>query len=193
MRRPWTIVFLAAIVVTGGCAVPLAGGQGAEETGQVSRSSPSTFARLDELPELTRTAIEEFPEVLPAGVSWSAAPVLAGAGDDDVVLEAGVVDVALAEYWSCTWMAAYIGAADAGDDQRSEAALSHLDRYASLPAIVAHHQNPEVFASSVVQEARTGDAAGLREVFTTCRSLSLSADGATTMTTMAPIAPAQAR
>ena len=192
MRRTSTIVFLAAAVGVGGCAVPPLEGQGAEEPGQVSRNSSSSFTRLDEVPALTRTAIENFPEELPKGVSWSAAPVMAGVGDDDVVLEAGAVDVALAEYWSCAWMAAYIGAADAGDDRRSGAALTHLDKYVSLPAIVAHHQDPEVFASSTIQPARTGDAAGLREVFTTCRSLRASADGTTTLTTMAPIPPAQA-
>ncbi|WP_159620277.1 hypothetical protein [Arthrobacter zhaoguopingii] len=110
-------------------------------------------------------AIEEFPEELPDGFSWSTEPVGAG---KDVVIEEGVEDVAVAEYWLCAWMAEYLGAVDSGDVVGEDAAMVEIGKYTSLPIIKAMHQNPEAFEASVVETARRGEPANLRAFFKSC-------------------------
>ncbi|MBJ2119758.1 hypothetical protein I6N91_02040 [Arthrobacter sp. MSA 4-2] len=114
-------------------------------------------------------AIEEFPEELPDGFSWSTESVGAVSKDQDVVIEEGVEEVAVADYWLCAWMAEYIGAADSGDSVREDAAMAEIEKYTSLPIIETVHQNPEVFEASLVKTARRGDTANLREFFKSCR------------------------
>jgi hypothetical protein len=114
-------------------------------------------------------AIEEFPEQLPDGFLWPTESVGAVSTDQDVVIEEGVEDVAVAGYWLCAWMAEYIGAVDSGDAVQKEAAMSEIEKYTSLPIIETVHQNPEVFEASVVNTARRGETANLREFFKSCR------------------------
>lgn len=174
MKTIRTAVILSVAVATGGCAAPPAVQQPAGEPTQVAQVSeparaasgmPPGFVDPSALPELTRTAIDDFPGSLPEGVSWSNAPIHLSSDDADAAIEDSVAEVAIAEYWLCTWMGDYIGAVDAGDQPRADHAMSHLDRYPSLPAIIAHHQNPEVFTRSVLQPATMGDSQPLRGFF----------------------------
>ncbi|GAA2172619.1 hypothetical protein GCM10009784_03750 [Arthrobacter parietis] len=122
-----------------------------------------------EMPEARRQAIKQFPEELPAGYAWPAenavAPVAAG---QDVVVEVGVAETSIAEFWLCAWTAEYIEASDTGDAAGASSALNEIEKYTSLPAIVAHHQNPEVFDSAVVDTAYEGDSTNLRNFFKSC-------------------------
>ena len=193
-------VVLSVAVITGGCAAPPAAHQPTggltqaaptSESTQAARSMLPGFVGTSEMSGLTRKAIDEFPESLPKGASWSNAP-LHQWKDDDAAIEDGVPEVAIAEYWSCAWMGDYIGAVDADDQPRADHAMSQLEKYPSLPAILAHHQDPEIFTSSVLQPAKKGDTRLLREFFTTCRSLTVAADGKPTLTKMIPTSPASA-
>ncbi len=130
---------------------------------------PSRFIGQEDMAANRLRAIEEFPEELPDGFSWSTESVGAVSTDQDVVIEEGVEDVAVADYWLCAWMAEYIRAVDSGDAGREEGALAQIEKYTSLPIIETAHQNPEVFEASVVETARRGETANLREFFKSCR------------------------
>ncbi|WP_294567278.1 hypothetical protein [uncultured Arthrobacter sp.] len=114
-------------------------------------------------------AVEEFPEELPDGFSWPTESVGTVSQDEDVVIEEGVEEGAVADYWLCAWMAEYLGAIDSGDSVREDVAMAEIEKYTSLPIIKAVHQNPEVFEASVVETARRGETANLREFFKSCR------------------------
>ncbi len=182
-----------AVVVASGCAAPSFVQPRAGDAVQTGASVVPGFVGPTGMPELTRAAIDGFPEPLPEGVSWSAAPIHLWRDDPQAAIEDSVPEVGVAEYWLCTWMRDYLGAVDAGDQPRADLAMSQLGKYPSLPAIIADNPNPKAFSASVLQPARMGDTRMLREFFTTCRSLSVAADGTPTLTKMAPTSPDSAQ
>lgn len=83
----------------------------------------------------------------------------------DAAIEDGVFDSMVAGYWLCAWMGDYLQAQETGDRQRGESAVKELEKYATLPSTIASHQDPQAFASHVIDPAAGGDAATLREFF----------------------------
>ncbi|MBM7780554.1 hypothetical protein [Arthrobacter tumbae] len=156
-----TFLFLA------GCAAPSA--SEVETVVGASTADANEMIGAAEMPEARRQAIEQFPEELPAGYVWPAGNAVApAAAGQDVVAEVGVADTSIAEFWLCAWTAEYIEASDTGDTADAHSALSEIEKYTSLPAVVAHHQNPEVFDSAVVDTAYEGDSTNLRNFFKSC-------------------------
>lgn len=189
-RRVAAALLLAGVAVTGGCGSPSAGQEqaepdtGLENFGYVVGSAPawatpapapvpdpaSSFMGVDEIPAAVLAARDRFPEELPDGIVWSIEDFTTDPLPRDAVFEEGVYDVAAAEYWLCAWMGEYIKAEDAGDRQRTAAAVSELEKYPALPAIAAHHASPEAVADSVIRPAKLGDSAKLRKFFESCTS-----------------------
>ena len=159
------VVILAAVAAAAGCAAPPA------SPAQQPQGEPTpSFFGPHNVPEQIRAARERFPERLPDGIYWATDPYAPDPTDEDAVYEDGVFDVAASEYWLCAWMDDYVSAVDGGDSQRADSAMTELEKYVSLPAIAAHHQNPDDFVTSVLEPARLGDATMLREFFATCTS-----------------------
>ncbi|WAP52496.1 hypothetical protein OL239_04385 [Arthrobacter sp. ATA002] len=125
---------------------------------------------VDEIPAAVLAARERFPEELPDGVVWSDENFATDSLPRDAMIEEGVHDVAVSEYWLCAWMGEFINAEDTGDRQRTADAVTELEKYPTLPAIIAHHQSPEVVVASVIQPAKLGDSSTLREFSQTCTS-----------------------
>lgn len=125
---------------------------------------------VDEVPAEVLAARERFPEKLPEGVVWSDENFRTDSFPRDAVIEEGVYDVGVSEYWLCAWMGEFINAEDTGDRQRTADAVTELEKYPTLPAIAAHHQSPEAVMASVVQPAKHGDSSTLREFSKNCTS-----------------------
>lgn len=181
-------LLLAGVAVTAGCGSPSAGQEqaepdaGLENFAYIQGSAPAgvpapvppentpTFFGVAEIPAEVLAARDRFPEALPDGVVWSDEDFRTDSLPRDAVIEEGVYDVAVAEYWMCAWMGEFIDAEDTGDRQRQEITLSELEKYPTLPAIIAHHQSPEAVVASVIQPAKQGDSVKLREFFESCTS-----------------------
>ena len=118
-------------------------------------------------------AIAEFPEPLPAGSDWHFHTIDYFDPEENPSLEVpvimdGVQDVTVAENWLCAWMDTYLQAVDSNDAQRQADSLAYLSKYTQLPAVQAHHGNPEDFVASVIAPAEAGDSAKMREFFNSC-------------------------
>ncbi len=118
-------------------------------------------------------AIAEFPEPLPAGTDWHFHTIDYFDPEENPSLEVpvimdGVQDVTVAENWLCAWMDTYLQAVDSNDAQGQADSMAYLSKYTRLPAVQAHHGNPEDFVASVIAPARAGDSAKMREFFNSC-------------------------
>ncbi|MCC3275391.1 MULTISPECIES: hypothetical protein [unclassified Arthrobacter] len=140
--------------------------------GEILRTEPSGMQsiRPECYDQAVAEAIAEFPEPLPAGVEWqvettdfSDPEVRAKLGD--ISIADGNQDNDVAAYWLCAWMDAYISASDAGDAAAQEQSMGYLAKYTSLPASREYMVNPEVFDAAVVEPARAGNPAKLREYY----------------------------
>lgn len=160
-----SIILLTAITASG-CSDSSAEGAVGKQVGN-SNAEDSEFISGAEVPADLERAIERFPGELPEGVTWSMEPLLPP-GSEDAVVEEGFSDVAVTEYWLCAWMDQYIQAEDASNDQLKNAAMAEIETYTSMPAIVAHHTNPDDFTSSVIGPAKLGDSTILRAFFNNC-------------------------
>ena len=188
-QRLLTALLLTGVAAAAGCGSPSAGqGQaepdaGAVEFGYIEGSEPagvpaagslpaptSSFTGVDEIPAAVLAARERFSEKLPDGAVWSPEDFRTDSLPPDAVIEEGVYDVGVSEYWLCAWMGEYVKAEDAGDRQRTAHAVSELEKYPTLPAVAAYHASPETVADSVIEPAKLGDSSKLREFFETCTS-----------------------
>lgn len=123
-------------------------------------------------------AIAEFPEPLPPGTDWQIrTPDFADPQQNPAaqmpVIEDGIQDTMVAEYWLCAWMDSYLQAVDGNDALGKADGMAHLSKFTQLPALQASMVNPEVFDASVIAPAKAGDPATVREYFKTCSNYRL--------------------
>ena len=140
---------------------------------QTDATSATQSIRPDCFDQALVEAIAEFPEPLPAGADWHFHTIDYFDPEENPSLEVpvimdGVQDVTVAENWLCAWIGSYLQAVDSDDAPGQADSMAHLAKYSQLPAIQAHHGNPEDFVASVIAPAQAGDPAKMREFFNSC-------------------------
>jgi hypothetical protein len=119
-----------------------------------------------EFPAAWENDTMNFPENLPAGTTW---PEL---GDDALgrgeFAEEGLTAMMASEYWLCAWEKEYLDAANKFDTPKQSAALDELRKYVTLPAIVAHFPDRDVWEQSVLTPAEAGNTSGVQTDFAQC-------------------------
>lgn len=140
--------------------------------GEIYRTEPSGMQTIKQecFDQAVAEAIAEFPEPLPAGVEWQVETtdfndpeVRAKLGD--ISIEDGNQDTMVAGYWLCAWMDAYLQASDSSNAQGQADSMAYLGKYTSLPSTREYMVNPEDFDAAVVEPARAGNPAKLREYY----------------------------
>lgn len=144
--------------------------------GEILQSDPSGTMQTikpDCMDQALLEATQEFPEPLPPGVEWKFESVDYSNPEENPSLELpvikdGVQDVTVAETWLCIWIGSYLQAVDANDVNGQENAMEYLSRYVQLPAIQAHHANPQDFEAHVITPAKAGNPTTMREFHAGC-------------------------
>jgi hypothetical protein len=111
-------------------------------------------------------AAAEFPEALPAGVSFPNAlpPVYL---KNNYVAEAGVGEGVAAFYWLCAWQDAFLAAQTSGDQAAADEAFERMSAdWESLPYYEKHVEDPgKTWHKNVIEPATLGDITPLKRDF----------------------------
>jgi hypothetical protein len=134
----------------------------------VEQPQPLTMQAKEVMAEYQKAA-SEFPEALPAGVSFPNAlpPALL---KNNYVAEAGVGEGVAAHYWLCAWLDVFLDAESLGDQAAAvEASERMTTDWESLPYYEQHVEDPyKVWRKEILGPALEGNVRPLKGYFASC-------------------------
>jgi hypothetical protein len=141
-------------------------------------SQAPKFLSAEEVPAAFDEAVQNFPRSLPESAKWpdeapssltTSSEVTAKGEPLEVFSEEGLPAITAAFIWQCAWQSEYFAAVDAEDEDRASEALDELEAFMSIPIVQTNYIDPdEYWLKQVVEPARAGDDAQLRQEFMSC-------------------------